>query len=282
MATPRRIPINRNNKFFSNEDFNLEIEMVVYKTTNLVNGKIYIGQDSKNNPDYLGSGVIIKRAIKKYGKENFIKEVIDICKNKEILDEKEKFWIKKCNSRDDLIGYNITEGGEGCLGLTHSEESKNKMSKAHKGNKYCLGYKHTDITKEKMSINNSGINNPMYGVKLPIETLVKRSNKVIKNGTFKGKNNGNFKFDIDEETLIYLFLTENKTIKEIATYFGCSRDVINNNLRAAKINKPKSNKYNLDIDDILSYINDGLTQVEISVIYGCSNKHINKYIKKHG
>ena len=47
--------------------------MIIYKTTNLVNKKIYIGQDSKNNPEYLGSGAIVKKAIKKYGKENFKK-----------------------------------------------------------------------------------------------------------------------------------------------------------------------------------------------------------------
>ena len=50
--------------------------MVIYKTTNLINGKIYIGQDSKNNPKYLGSGVIFLKAIKKYGKENFVKETL--------------------------------------------------------------------------------------------------------------------------------------------------------------------------------------------------------------
>ena len=41
--------------------------MIVYKTTNLINGKIYIGKDMKNNPNYLGSGTILRRAIKKYG-----------------------------------------------------------------------------------------------------------------------------------------------------------------------------------------------------------------------
>lgn len=47
--------------------------MVIYKTTNLINGKIYIGQDSKDRPNYYGSGKLIHRAIKKYGKENFKK-----------------------------------------------------------------------------------------------------------------------------------------------------------------------------------------------------------------
>jgi len=44
--------------------------MIIYKTTNLINGKYYIGKDKYNNPSYLGSGFILYQAIKKYGKEN--------------------------------------------------------------------------------------------------------------------------------------------------------------------------------------------------------------------
>lgn len=52
--------------------------MIVYKTTNLINNKIYIGKDTHDNPKYLGSGIVLKRAIKKYGKLNFLKETIEI------------------------------------------------------------------------------------------------------------------------------------------------------------------------------------------------------------
>lgn len=256
MATPRRIPINRNNKFFSEEDFNLE--MVVYKTTNLVNGKIYVGQDSKNDPNYIGSGKIMKYAIKKYGKDNFIKEVIEYCETKEMLDEKEKYWIGYYNSTDKGIGYNITKGGEGCLGLRHSEE-----------------------TKQHMKIINTGKNNPMWGKVLPKESLNKRSKKVKEEGTFKDENNPNFKFKIDKDKLYNLFINQNMKIKDIANIYGCSKDVINRNLRKYDINKPKSNKYNLDINKINQLLNEGLSQVEIGKYFGCSNKIINKFIKKH-
>ena len=50
--------------------------MVIYEIKNLINGKKYIGKDSKNNPNYLGSGKYLKLAIKKYGKHNFIKEIL--------------------------------------------------------------------------------------------------------------------------------------------------------------------------------------------------------------
>jgi len=51
--------------------------MIIYKTTNTINGKIYIGKDVKNDPNYIGSGLYIKNAIKKYGKEHFKKETIE-------------------------------------------------------------------------------------------------------------------------------------------------------------------------------------------------------------
>jgi hypothetical protein len=56
--------------------------MIIYKTTNLINNKIYIGQSKYNNCDYLGSGSLLKKAIKKYGKQNFKKEIIEYCHTK--------------------------------------------------------------------------------------------------------------------------------------------------------------------------------------------------------
>lgn len=85
--------------------------MIIYKTTNLINKKIYVGQDSKNDPDYLGSGKAIKRAIKKYSKTNFIKEIIENCNDKDELNEREIYWINELNSTNRKIGYNISKGG---------------------------------------------------------------------------------------------------------------------------------------------------------------------------
>jgi hypothetical protein len=65
--------------------------MIIYKTTNLINGKIYIGKDSKNNSKYLGSGLLLKRAILKYGKENFKKEILEECSSIEELNQREIF-----------------------------------------------------------------------------------------------------------------------------------------------------------------------------------------------
>lgn len=87
--------------------------MVIYKTTNLINGKFYVGKDKKNNPKYLGSGELILKAIKKYGKLNFKKEILEVCNDVKELAEKERFWIEKLDARNKKIAYNIGEGGDG-------------------------------------------------------------------------------------------------------------------------------------------------------------------------
>jgi hypothetical protein len=51
---------------------------IIYITTNLINNKKYIGADKNNNPKYLGSGLIIKLAIKKYGKNNLQKMALTV------------------------------------------------------------------------------------------------------------------------------------------------------------------------------------------------------------
>jgi group I intron endonuclease len=86
--------------------------MIIYKTTNKLNGKIYIGQDKNNNPYYFGSGKKLQRAIHKYGKENFIKEILEECKNEDHMNEREIYWILFYKSQDRKFGYNISEGGK--------------------------------------------------------------------------------------------------------------------------------------------------------------------------
>lgn len=102
----------------------------VYITTNLINGKRYIGQSSykrKINHDcYLGSGKAIKKAIVKYGRENFSREVVFIAETREELTSKEIELISQYNAVEDPSWYNIAAGGyttRGFLGRKHSPES---------------------------------------------------------------------------------------------------------------------------------------------------------------
>lgn len=105
----------------------------IYLTTNLINNKKYIGQHKYNrneiDPYYFGSGILLAEAMKKYGKENFKSEILDICNSIDELNEKEIYWIQKLNAVDDENYYNISSGG----------------NTAHDYNN-C-----TDITKQKLS-----------------------------------------------------------------------------------------------------------------------------------
>jgi group I intron endonuclease len=108
--------------------------MIIYKTTCLINNKIYVGQDHNDNPDYLGSGKILKQAIKKYGKENFRKDTIESCENQAQLDAQEIHWIKELDATNPEIGYNIANGGSGSMvGRKHTAITRKKMSVAKKG-----------------------------------------------------------------------------------------------------------------------------------------------------
>jgi group I intron endonuclease len=114
--------------------------MIIYKTVNVLNGKFYVGKDERNKPDYFGSGINLNRAIKKYGKENFIKETIEVCSTREELIEREIYWIKETKAQE--LGYNIADGGWG--GNTISEENKERILNGFKGGK------HTPETIEKI------------------------------------------------------------------------------------------------------------------------------------
>ena len=85
----------------------------VYLTTNSLNNKKYIGVDSKDDPNYFGSGIIIKNSIKKHGKENFTKIILEQNDNIKYLFEREKYWIEKYNAVESNDFYNISSGGKG-------------------------------------------------------------------------------------------------------------------------------------------------------------------------
>ena len=108
---------------------------IVYKTTNTINNKFYIGVHQTNNLEdsYLGSGIIISNAIKKYGKSSFKREILFIYDD--VLDAyaKEKELVT-----EDLVTdkncYNNCVGGRGGVGnLKHTEEHKQYMSRILKG-----------------------------------------------------------------------------------------------------------------------------------------------------
>lgn len=127
--------------------------MVIYKTTNLLNGKFYIGMDSKNDPNYFGSGAILKKSIKKNGIENFKKEIVEVCNDLEHLKERERFWIKELNCRERTDCYNIGEGGDGGDNITFNPNREafiQKMQIINSTQNGMTGRTHSETTHDRM------------------------------------------------------------------------------------------------------------------------------------
>ena len=158
----------------------------IYKITNIINGKCYIGKSESNiekrlNEHKVGrhSNEHLQRAIQKYGIENFTFEVLEEC-SKELCGERERFWISKYKSYDSQYGYNKTYGDEYRYGVQFNEETRIKLSQSMTGRKDSeytknlkrlgrLGKKQSEESKLKNSIAHRKEN-------LSEETLEKQSN----------------------------------------------------------------------------------------------------------
>jgi hypothetical protein len=106
---------------------------LIYKTTNLLNGKIYIGKHMTSNKEdgYMGSGKLLKRAISKFGIENFKREILFECSSEKEMNEKEAEIVnEEFLKRNDV--YNLCPGGKGGWGYLNdgSESHKLRSSKA--------------------------------------------------------------------------------------------------------------------------------------------------------
>ena len=148
--------------------------MVIYKTTNLVNGKQYIGKDKHNNPNYIGSGTYLKKAIKKYGKENFKKEILEVCSSSKELMEREEYWLNYYDAGGDPNFYNTHNYSYGCP--SHSEETRRKMSESRKGKPKK---KHSEESKRRMSESRRGEKHFMYGKQVSTKTREKIRQSLI-------------------------------------------------------------------------------------------------------
>jgi len=149
--------------------------MYIYCITNIISNKQYVGLTTRaidESKNYYGSGVYIMRAIKKHGKHNFKKEILELCDTDINLKKREIFWIKEMNTKSPN-GYNLTAGGDGLLRPAPSVilKLKNKIVSAEtrlKMRNAQLGIPMTKEAKEKLI-------NSITGRKLSKETCKKMS-----------------------------------------------------------------------------------------------------------
>jgi hypothetical protein len=165
----------------------------VYRTTDLTNGKVYVGKHKTDNPNdgYLGSGKLLRRAIEKHGRDSFRKEVLHVFPTEEEMDAKEAELVtEEFCLRDD--NYNLCSGGKGGWSYVNSfVTSEQKSASGRKGARmssrstqrfkearyeaaikpgfYVPSFKdrrHTDDTKRKIAIANArmiGSKNSQFG-----------------------------------------------------------------------------------------------------------------------
>jgi len=208
---------------------------IIYKTTNKINKTIYIGKDFSNRKGYLGSGLLLIKAIEKYGRKNFKKEIIDFSDSKNELNEKEKFWISFYKNNNFRM-YNIADGGQGGDLWTNSlnkEEISKKLSDAN----HKRWNKMTEIERKqiglKISKSKQGKN-----IKLPARTKehskkLSESNKGISRN--KGTNNpmyGKTKINCEKKRLAEIKHSE--TAKRLGFWVGDKNPSRNNTAERGK------------------------------------------------
>lgn len=136
----------------------------IYKITNLCNNKIYVGIHKTESIDdgYMGSGKLLKAAIKKYGRENFRKEILETFDNEESMILKEQELVTAEFILDEN-NYNIMPGGKfGSLernGLSFKNK-KHSLETIEKIRNAAIGKTHSSATRKKLSDNNFSKTDP--------------------------------------------------------------------------------------------------------------------------
>lgn len=194
----------------------------IYITTNLINHKQYIGQKTIKNDStddtYLGSGKLIRQAISKYGRENFVREILDYAQSQEELDFLEEYYIELNQATKSPFFYNIAQGGRGgnkfagwteeerikfsleCsirtrgennprYGVKLTDEQRQRLSEIHSNPKLKQRYQ-TEEFRQKISEVTKGEKNGMYGKKHSEES--KRKMSLNSKGKLTGEKNGNY------------------------------------------------------------------------------------------
>lgn len=232
----------------------------IYKITNTINNKIYIGQTTKTIQERFNNHIkkakqhtnrYLYDAMNKYGYEKFIIEKIEEINNDK-LDEREIFWISFYHSNNPQFGYNMTIGGGGGDTWTnnpHKEETSKKISEANKGHHRISKQQHQkmiNLAKQKNTIkinkedfekdikNFISIQNICIKYKISRKTFYNKCKEFF-NATpteirgDKLTHTNSMKIIINKDQL-HKLLKQKKTLQEMADYFHVSKETIRRNI----------------------------------------------------
>lgn len=249
----------------------------VYKYTNKINKKVYIGITTRNletrhkeHSRNVGIGTYFSNAIKKYGIDNFVLEKIDTANNINELAQKEVYWIKHYNAFvywDNSNGYNETFGGEGLTG--HSGELNSQFGISPQERMTQEKFEEWKLNLKKSA--HHGIENKCYGVH-PLEWMGKERWEELLcelSERWKGENNPNVK--------------NPKHGKDHPNFGKHFSEEIKAKMRAGKKNNKLTDEKAASIHN--EYIKGKITQEEIAEKYGISRQTVsdvlNGRIYKH-
>lgn len=195
----------------------------VYKITNLINDKVYIGKT--NNPSERWSDhkkiakagsinksfSVVHSAIRKYGEDNFEFLILEKIEHENLAFDRESYWISEYKSNiqkyGDQFGYNLTDGGEGWSGRKHTEFSKMKMSE------YKKAHPNSPEANRKISQANKG------------KILSKKHREKLSDAGC-GESNSNSKLTAEQVSEIKRLLQEGNKGSELAKLFNISQGTI--------------------------------------------------------
>lgn len=208
------------------------------------NDKVYVGQTiktlEKRAAEHLSNSrrekkLPVHHAINKYG-INVI--LLEEC-SKDILDEREKYWIKLKKSNNRKFGYNITNGGSGNVGgfLNHPyrEKIRNKLKNKIPHNKYNLDIDQIKkmYIEDKMSVKKIA---EYYNVSQCViaNRLILSDISIRSVGYYNAGKIPHNKINVDYNKVMKLYYTENMSQKQIGIIFNCSHHVISRILRGLR------------------------------------------------
>jgi group I intron endonuclease len=181
----------------------------IYEIKNNINDKIYVGkhQTAVINDRYFGSGIVLKEAIKKYGKENFTKTVLYVFETEEEMNSKEKEIVtEEFIYRKDT--YNIGVGG--------------------KGGPQFLGHKHTEATKQKLR--EIGLNRPPPTDDVKRRISETQIGKVVSDETKE-------KLSVKRKERVITDETKEKTANSLREFYKHNKKLVSDETRKKMSNK---------------------------------------------
>jgi len=195
--------------------------MGIYKITNIINGKFYLGSSNDCHQRWIEHlsdlrrnkhhSIHLQRAWNKYGEKNFIHEIIEVVNNVEDILNREQYWLDKLQPFHRDNGYNICSVAGKTIGFKHSDKTKKLLSDKGKG------LKRTEETKKRISEGHKGINTWTKGMKQSEEHIEKR---------VKNRRGVPLSDDIKDKMSIkvLMFNKDNQLLKEYFSISSAQKD----------------------------------------------------------